>query len=394
MFLSLVFSPASLFAQIDVESMGLDKIEDEKNIIEEVKIDSKTDIIKSKLINQNDQNKSQTSKEIEKNKVENEKNELSESEIKPNNRSNTKKTAQEKINKNSVKKSFINNQKKANLKKQKIAKQKREEIEKKRKEDLKKLNELREKYLSKTQENKPEIDENQYDEDFLQSDNILPRKKNLSKFIKYEVPPPPIANNYRTYENIHIPLIINPAEYIAMIFESITINDIKMFEEVFKKVENPNIKNEIGDTILTYAILLQRYEFIASIIARGSDPNMANNLGFTPMRIAIEIKDNKIFELLLKAEADVFLEDINGQNYLMHAARVGFLFAIDNLIKKGVEVNKLDRLGFSALGIANQNQQNLAAALLVKNGADKVYEKPYDPYSDSIIKQLENKWNQ
>lgn len=290
----------------------------------------------------------------------------------------------------------VNTQKKLNLKKhlaaKKAAKKKAEENEKKRKDKLAKLNQLREKYLVKINSNKVSRDQN-LDEDLSDSDEkIVPQKKDINKFVSYETPAPPILNRYRSPDNKGIPVFLSNREKADILFKSIGEEDISYFNSAFNGIENPDLCNYIGDTILTYAILLQKREVVASILAKGANPDLANALGYTPLQITIEIQDLVSFNLLVNDNANINAADGFGRTYLMHAARVGFLPAIDILIKKGADVNALDYDGFSALAIANKYKQDLAIALLLKNGAKPWVEKPYEPESESMIKQLENRW--
>ncbi len=295
-----------------------------------------------------------------------------------------------------AKEAYINSQKKQNLKKQlaakKAAKKKAEENEKKRKEKLKKLNQLREKYLIKINTDKS-LDSKILDEDLSDIDEkIIPQKKDINKFVSYERPAPPILDRYRNRENQGIPIVISRKEKADILFRSIGQEDISFFNSAYNDIEDPNLRNDVGDTILTYAILLQKREVVASILARGADPDLPNKLGYTPLQITLESLDIASFNLVVNGGADINAVDGFGRTPLMHAARLGFLAAIDILIKKGADVNALDYDGFNALAIANKYQQDLAVTLLLKNGAKPWVEKPYDPESESLIKQLDNKW--
>ncbi len=294
------------------------------------------------------------------------------------------------------KEAYINAQKKANLKKQleakKAAKKKAEENEKKRKIKLAKLNQLREKYLIKINSDKSTQDNN-IDEDLSDADTkIIPQKKDINKFVSYETPAPPIMDRYRNRDNEGIPIVISDSEKADILFRSIGQEDISFFNSAYNSVENPNLRNNVGDTILTYAILLQKREVVASILAKGADPNLLNGLGYTPLQITIESLDLGSFNLLVNHNADINYIDGFGRTYLMHAARLGFLPAIEILLKKGADINALDYDGFSALSIASKYKQDLAVTLLLKNGAKPWVEKVYDPESESLIKQLENRW--
>jgi ankyrin repeat protein len=177
------------------------------------------------------------------------------------------------------------------------------------------------------------------------------------------------------------------------LFKAIDQKDISYFNSAYADLESPDIKNFSGDTVLTYAILLQKHEVVASILSKGANPNLANSLGYTPLNIAIEMLDSTSFNLLVNANADVNYIDGFGRTYLMHAARVGFLTGADLLIEKGVDVNAMDNDGFTALAIAYRHKRDLIVALLLKNGAKTWIEKSYDPKVESMMQELENRWN-
>ncbi len=295
-----------------------------------------------------------------------------------------------------LKNSHINAEKKRNLKKQlaakNAAKKKAAENEKKRLKKLAKLNELRAKYLIKINAGKSAETKN-LDEDLSGDEGkIVPQKKEINKFVSYETAPPPILNRYRSHDNVGIPIVLSLREKIDNLFRSIGEEDISYFNSAYENLENPDVKNFSGDTILTYAILLQRYEVIASILGKGANPNLPNTLGYTPLQIATEILDFTSFNLLVNANADINYADGFGRTYLMHAARVGFLPGVQLLIEKGADLNVMDADGFTALAIAYQYKKDLIVALLLKHGAKTWIEKPYDPKTASMIQDLESRW--
>lgn len=266
--------------------------------------------------------------------------------------------------------------------------------EKKQNEKLKKLKKLREKYLIKIDSKEFNQLGNQEDEDILDDNiKIIPRKREINKFALYETPAPPILDQYRTADNAHIPTIFSEKERIETLFKAIADNeDISYFKSVFKDVGKANAKNNSGDTLLTYAILLQRYSIVASVLNLGADPNMTNGLGYSPLEIAIEIGDAVSLKLLVENGANVNYVDAFGRTYLMHASRVGFLPAVDLLVSKGLDVNAMDNDGFSALAIAYRHKKDVIVKFLLKHGAQTWIEKPYDSSSQSLIKELNDRW--
>jgi len=285
--------------------------------------------------------------------------------------------------------------KKRELKK-KIAAEKRQKIyEEEQLRKAKKLDDLRAKYMLKIKKTDQESDlENAIN--FADGDEeiIIPHKKNLHSFITEEPPAPPIVERFRTSDNLHIPFPMTEEERMAILFDAISSGDISFFNSAYKDVQKPNAKNEIGDTILTYAMLLQNYPVMAAILNRGANPNMPNNLGYWPISIAIELSDIKALEILANNKANLKYIDSFGRTSLMHAVRVGFLPAVELLVSRGVDVNAIDHDGFTPLAIAYRHKKEVVIKFLLKNGALAWIEKPYDPEKQSIIQELENRWKQ
>ena len=259
--------------------------------------------------------------------------------------------------------------------------------EKKQQEKLQKFEELKNFYLKDLI-----AQEDAENEDLENEEKIIPKRKELAPFSLEELPPLPILNRSRTEDNFHIPFVYTPKEYIDIMFSAISMGSISYFNEAFKYVLNPNITNDQGDTILTYAIFLKKYSVISSILAKGADPNLPNKLGHNPVSIAIELVDFQALELLAKNKADLQYKDAFGRTYLMHASRVGFLPAVDLLIKNNVSINDMDNDGFTALSIAYRHKKELVVQYLLKNGAKTWIEKNYNPQQKYFINDLNNRW--
>jgi len=282
---------------------------------------------------------------------------------------------------------FVNKEKKANIEKRKKLEKKRQANEIKEKRRLDELKELREKYLKDSQN-----EGDNFDQYLNSSEDIIPKRKALNHFANSDIPSPPLISDYRMRNNLHIPLTTKPKERLNILFATISIDSVSAFNDAYNYVRNPNVKNDRGDTILTYAILMQKYSIIASITAKGADLNLPNALGYTPLQIAIELNDFKIIESLVNNNADLNYVDASGKNYLMYAARIGNLSAVDLFIKKGIDINALDNEGATALTIANRSGQNIIAQFLLKNGANPNAARPYEIKQNSIINELENRW--
>lgn len=286
---------------------------------------------------------------------------------------------------------YINSKKKKNLKQRLEDEKKKKWDDKENEKKLKKLEALRKKYL---QEAQPEhLDGDSNDEDFSEAPKLIPQKKDLNPYHSEELPALPILDRYRSKEDLHIPLVLTIKERIGLLFSTVSIGSVSAFNEAYKDIQNPNVQNESGDTILTYAIIMKKYPIIASVLGKGADPDMPNKMGYTPVHIAIELQDFKSFELLAQNRANLDYIDGFGRTYLMHASRVGMLPAVDLLLSThGSDVNAMDNDGFTSLAIAYRHKQDLIVRYLLKHGAKTWIEKPYNSQQQSLILELEDRW--
>ncbi len=407
------FNPKDV--KIDVHSLGLDDVDDKKNITKKVVVDEKikeenlpvktVDTKPEKSLAKVDEasvNKKDDVKIIT--KIQNFVNENIINKVapaQPGPKVEAPLTSNVDIKKPSAK--YLKSQKKYELKKR-IEKEKRQaelaQQKAKQEEKMIKLHKLREEYLIKPEveaENKSA--EEIADEDFIDDEKeILPREKNLSwsnRFLSYEIAPAPILDRYRGNDNKHIPIIPTVREKIDMLFQIITARkngDPAAFNSAYQYVLNPNVYNAQGDNLLTYATLLQRYAVMASILGKGADPDLANVLGHTPIDIAIELLDLKAVTMLLEMNADPFYVDGLGRTYLMHATRVGFLPLVDLFVRQGLDVNAMDDDGITALAIANRHRKEIIAQYLLKHGAKTWIKKPYVAKKQNLIKELNGRW--
>ena len=249
------------------------------------------------------------------------------------------------------------------------------------------LNKLREEYLIKITVEKINSNENY--------NLIIPQEKNLrwsDRFISNQLPPFPILDRYRGNDNTHIPIILSAREKIDILFSTISQGDVAAFNDAYNDILDPDTRNFNGDTILTYAILMQRHPIISSILAKGADPDLPNNLGHSPLEIAASLNDLKSTQILTDAQADIFYTDGAGRTYLMYAVMGGFYPLVDFFYLQGIDVNASDNQGNTALSYAYRYRKDLIAQYLSKKGAKTFIQKPYVAENQNIIRELENRW--
>jgi len=149
-----------------------------------------------------------------------------------------------------------------------------------------------------------------------------------------------------------------------------------------------NVKNEKGETALTYSLdHVESEEILVPLIIR-ADINLRDDLGNSPIHIAVLKKSDRIIDLLLKKNADVNLTgqrtrfdslDLSGKG--IQTKGISALFAavlrkradlVEKLIKSGAKPNIIDSA--KSVPLAEASFQRSAnpkiVKLLLDNGAD------------------------
>lgn len=84
--------------------------------------------------------------------------------------------------------------------------------------------------------------------------------------------------------------------------------------------ENPNIKDELGNNPLHYAVFTQSKNVTNLLLAWQANPNSQNNKGKTPLHVAVQKKNDYLVRRLMTFGADPNKQDINGNTPLHLAA--------------------------------------------------------------------------
>ena len=98
--------------------------------------------------------------------------------------------------------------------------------------------------------------------------------------------------------------------------------------------------------------------------------NAKDNIGFTPLHMAVTMGHREMAELLLVQGADVDARDTFGQTSLHQAARWGHKDLAEFLIAKGADVNAKDEAGGTVLHHAAIQGDESVVELLIARGAD------------------------
>ena len=100
-----------------------------------------------------------------------------------------------------------------------------------------------------------------------------------------------------------------------------------------------NIKDDVGDTPLPWAAYGYHKEIVELLIENGADVNAKNDLGNTPLYMANLGGSKEITELLIANGADVNAKYNGGSTPLHTSSALGHKEIVELLIAKGTDVN-------------------------------------------------------
>lgn len=161
---------------------------------------------------------------------------------------------------------------------------------------------------------------------------------------------------------------------------AITLRNKPLLQCILHTGTNVNQEDNKGDTPLKFAISQMAIEVLKMLIASGADVNHQSEskfcIGKTPLMVVFHLGRKiklTIVDMLLRANANVFLKDGSGQTVLHYAVAQADLQIIDRFFSFnhcGVLLNDIaDRNDVTPLYIARNNPQVLA---LLQQGAQKV----------------------
>ena len=156
-------------------------------------------------------------------------------------------------------------------------------------------------------------------------------------------------------------------------FEACDRDDVVALRRFFDAASSVDARGKDGETALIRCASAGQIAGVRYLIGKKADVNLANTSGRSALSYATANQQNQIVHLLIEKGADVGVR--SGQkkeNLLFEAIRGGNLEILPQIIKiKPALVNDKNSDGETALFESVRSEQSAAAAILLKNGADR-----------------------
>lgn len=157
----------------------------------------------------------------------------------------------------------------------------------------------------------------------------------------------------------------------ATLLEVVQRGDVGAAKQMLSRDADVNAAAVDGSTPLLYAAHLGNVELVRALLAAGANPNAANRYGVAPLHEAALVADPELIGALLDARAEVDKALPEGETPLMLASRTDGVAAVELLIRRGANVNVVERWqGQTPLMYAAAYDRARVAAALIAAGAD------------------------
>ncbi|XP_055950911.1 uncharacterized protein LOC129985004 [Argiope bruennichi] len=180
---------------------------------------------------------------------------------------------------------------------------------------------------------------------------------------------------------------------------------LQTFRERLAAGEDPNAESSQGTPLFLLAFnnatnpqdMEVHLQMARELIIFGADVNVQDGLGWTPLIVAVIVRNLRMFEFLLDVNAEVNLRDNNGNTALHHAVESGRfqiserndvvtynrkIHIVKTLIRFNSELERVNNLNQTPLMLAVKDQDYLIVKQLLKNNASP---KKKDMYNNSLM---------
>lgn len=126
-----------------------------------------------------------------------------------------------------------------------------------------------------------------------------------------------------------------------------------------------NYKSKDGNTVLHWACYSAKVRVVKSLLEKGAKPNSLNNLGSTPLMVAVRYGNHDIVEALVQSKVDVNILSNYGKNALTMAVCCNQYESCDLLLSVGAKIQYC-----TLTQCAYLKESKSIAILLLEHGAD------------------------
>lgn len=137
-----------------------------------------------------------------------------------------------------------------------------------------------------------------------------------------------------------------------------------------------DIKNQVGQSPLHYAVQQGKEEIVELLIANGADVNAKDREGRLPLNLAIQDNKVKLAALLLAHGSTLDAKPQYGLTELHWAASKGNKQMVELMLVHGARINAKDQSGRTPLRLAIDYNHEDIAKLLIAKGADMNIQNP------------------
>ena len=132
-------------------------------------------------------------------------------------------------------------------------------------------------------------------------------------------------------------------------FERVFFSQGEERDSLIEQMENVDVVDELGFSLMVYAISIDYNELAEVLIRHGANVNAKAWNGCTILQYTFKQNAKKCAMLLVENGVDVNAVDENGKTVLMYAVRMVQKDIVELLIKNGANINAVDNEGMTAL---------------------------------------------
>lgn len=158
-------------------------------------------------------------------------------------------------------------------------------------------------------------------------------------------------------------------------------------------IRDQNLRNQLDGSVLMSAIRKapqnKQIELVGTLIEAGVDVNYRDDIGETPLALAISLEQPVVAKYLVDAGADVNAKTMSDSFPLIEASKKGFNYLASQLIMQGADINQQDSLGRTALVAAVATGRRRLVDTLLRAGSHPMH-KDHDGISAVMLAESRN----